>query len=618
MKSQLPIAASPDMVTSVVTWGTSASPRSDPLQFHLGDGMKQFGCFRLDTRNECLWQDGRQVGLTPKPFAVLRYLVENPQRLVTHDELLEKLWPNTYVQPQVLRTYVQELRKLLGDSLESPRYIRTVAGRGYWFVAEVEEEEVPASGSHERQIGPVTGRIFGRQAELERLKGLLRQATQGDRQVAFVTGESGMGKTALIDAFCGKFCGEVPAHIARGQCVEGFAGKEPYYPVIEALGHLAAVHGNGAVMPVRGERLLNEICDSIEAMSSEKTLVLVFEDLHWADLSTLDLLSALARRRQPVKLLLLGSYRPAEVSTGQHPLKRLKQDLVTHKLCTDVSLPPLGRDAVREYLVQELQQEIPPKGLPSFVHQHSEGNPLFMIAMLEHLIAQGFLQQQAGVWALRSALAEMDVGVPTALSEMIELQIDRLDAADQRLLEAASLIGVVFPAWAAAAALDGDLEEIEDQYEKLTRRLHFLHPAGHDELPDGTQSAFYVFAHGLYREVLRARQSPARRSRRHFRVAEKLERLFAGREMDVSTELAMHFEAAAEWVRAAQALCTAAGKAMLRGAREESVQLTNRALRLIENLTEPERQSAEQKIRQLIAGIGTDRRQKLDEISTAI
>ena len=319
--------------------------------------------------------------------------------------------------------------------------------------------------------------------------------------------------------------------------------------------------------PVRGERLLNEICDAIETIASEKTLVFVFEDLHWADLSTLDLVSALARRRQAARLLLLTSYPPAEVSAGQHPLKRLKQDLATHKLCTDVSLGPLEKDAVREYLEKELtryrtrgcKQETLPKGLASFVHQHCEGNPLFMIAMLEHLIAQGFIRQEAGVWQLRSALSEIDMGVPTALSEMIEMQIERLDPADQRLLEAASLIGVIFPAWAAAAALDGDLEDIEDQYEKLTRRLHFLHPAGHDELPDGTQSAFYVFAHGLYREVLRARQSPARRARRHLRVAEKLEKLFAGREMECLSELAMHFEAAAEWTRAAQALCAAAG-----------------------------------------------------------
>lgn len=592
--------------------------------------MKQFGCFQLDTRNECLWQNGTRIGLTPKLFAVLRYLVENPQRLVTHDEFLDKLWPETYVQPQVLRTYVLELRKLLGDSVESPRFIRTIPGRGYWFLAQVEEDGGYAADSPRAQHGPQPRRFVGRRQEFERLNGLLRHATQGDRQVIFITGETGIGKTALIDLFCRQCCSEDQVCIARGQCVEGFAGKEAYYPVIEALGQLcspnegkihvhvmrqkapswypqfAALHSDGSApiaVAVRGERMLNEICDAIEAMASEKTVVFVFEDLHWADLSTLDLISALARRRQAARLLLLASYRPAEVSAGQHPLKRLKQDLVTHKLCADVSLGPLEKDAVREYLVRELKQETLPKGLPSFVHQHCEGNPLFMIAMLEHLIAQSFIRQEAGVWQLRSALAEIDMGVPTALSEMIEMQIDRLEAADQRLLEAASLIGVIFPAWAAAAALDGDLEDIEDQYEKLTRRLHFLHPAGHDELPDGTQSASYVFAHGLYREVLRARQSPARRAKRHLRVAEKLEKLFAGRELDVSSELAMHFEAAAEWARAAQALCTAAGTAMRRGARDEGVKLTERALRLLENLSEPDRQAAEKKTRQQIAGV---------------
>jgi predicted ATPase/DNA-binding winged helix-turn-helix (wHTH) protein len=606
--------------------------------------MKQFGSFQLDTRNECLWQNGTRIGLTPKPFAVLRYLVENSQRLVTHDELLDKLWPETYVQPQVLRTYVLELRKLLGDSVENPRFIRTVPGRGYWFLAQVEDGSEHAADKPRPQprpqTGPLPGRIVGRRQELERLDELLRHAAQGDRQVIFITGETGIGKTALIDLFCRQWCSEDQVCVARGQCVEGFGGKEAYYPVIEALGQLcspnggkkhlhvmqqrapswyaqfAALHSDGPApmaAAVRGERTLNEICDAIEAMASEKTLVFVFEDLHWADLSTLDLISALARRRQAARLLLLSSYRPAEVSAGQHPLKRLKQDLVTHKLCADVSLGPLEKDAVQEYLVQELNikdlsgqesnGETLPKGLASFVHQHCEGNPLFMIAMLEQLIAQGFIRQEAGVWQLHSSLAEIDIGVPTALSEMIEMQIDRLDAADQRLLEAASLIGVIFPAWAAAAALDGDLEDIEDQYEKLTRRLHFLHPAGHDELPDGTQSASYVFAHGLYREVLRARQSPARRARRHLRVAEKLEKLFAGRELDVSSELAMHFEAAAEWARAAQALCTAAGAAMRRGARDEGVKLTERALGLLENLSEPERQAAERKTRQQIAGV---------------
>ena len=126
--------------------------------------MKQFGCFQLDTRNECLWQNGVRIGLTPKPFAVLRYLVENPQRLVTHDELLDKLWPETYVQPQVLRTYVLELRKLLGDSAENPRFIRTVPGRGYWFLAQVEDGGGYAADAR----GPQPGRIVGRRPEFER------------------------------------------------------------------------------------------------------------------------------------------------------------------------------------------------------------------------------------------------------------------------------------------------------------------------------------------------------------------------------------------------------------------------------------------------------------------
>ena len=588
--------------------------------------MKQFSCFQLDTQNECLWQNGARLVLTPKLFAVLRYLVENPQRLVTHDELLAKLWPETYVQPQVLRTYVLELRKLLGDEAENPQFIRTVRRRGYWFMAQVED-----GARYTADVGvPRPGGIVGRRDEFTKMSGLLRQVKRGERQVLFITGEAGIGKTALIDAFCREVCSESQIDIARGQSVEGFGGKEAYYPVMEALGQLCRQNGGEknlrvlqqsapswhaqlasphagdsqiAASPVKGERMLKEICDAIEAMSGEKTVILVFEDLHWADLSTLDLISALARRRSAAKLFLLSSYRPAEVNTGHHPLKRLKQDLDTHKLCTEAALRPLDKAAVSEYLARELKQPTLPKGLPSLVHQHSEGNPLFMIAMLEHLIAQGFIRQQAGCWQLQSELAEIEMGVPTVLSEMIEMQIEGLEAEDQRLLEAASLIGVVFPAWAAAAAVAGDLEDVEEQYEKLARRMHFLHPAGHDELPDGTRSAFYVFAHGLYREVLRGRQSPARRARRHLRVAEKLEKLFAGRESDVSRELAMHLEGAAEWVRAAQALCTAAENAQRRGARDEGVKLMKDALRLLENLSERDRATAERKIRKQLAGM---------------
>jgi predicted ATPase/DNA-binding winged helix-turn-helix (wHTH) protein len=593
--------------------------------------MRQFACFQLDTQNECLWRNGERIPLTPKPFAVLRYLVENPQRLVTHDELLEALWPETYVQPQVLRTYVLELRKVFNDDAGNARFIETVPKRGYRFIAPIEETASSATGFEQKAGAPVPSGLVGRATELEEFHRAMAEVLKGDRQVLFVTGEVGIGKTALVDAFCRQLGSSGQARMARGQSVEGFGGKEPYFPVMEALTQLCTESGDGKglrvlqqkapnwhaklavvmtseIKPapasaVPSERLLGELCDALEAMAVEAPLILVFEDLHWADHSTLDLISALARRRAQAKLMLIATFRPADVSDAQHPLKGLKQDLVTRKLCIEIALRPLAKGAVAEYLARELHQPKPPSGLTSFLHQHSEGNPLFMIAVLEHLISQNYLRRQDDLWELTSPLAEIDMGVPAALSELIELQIERLDPTDQRLLEAASLIGVIFPAWAAAAALNGDLEEIEDQYEKLTRRLNFLNPAGHDELPDGTQSAFYVFAHGLYREVLYKRQSSSRRTRRHCRVAEKLLQLFAGREQDVACELATHFEAAGDWLRAADALMTSAKAYLRRGDRGEAVLLMRQAGALVENLPERERAEAGAKIRKQISSL---------------
>src|SRR5580658_7026536 len=156
--------------------------------------MKQFGCFQLDTRNECLWQNGTRISLTPRPFAVLRYLVENPQRLVTHDELLEALWPETYVQPQVLRTYILELRKLLGDNPDEPQFIETIPKRGYRFLAPVAN----AAGS---SAGSPTPSLVGRDSELATLHAHLARARNAERPTVFITGDPGIGKTALIDAF---------------------------------------------------------------------------------------------------------------------------------------------------------------------------------------------------------------------------------------------------------------------------------------------------------------------------------------------------------------------------------------------------------------------------------
>ena len=577
--------------------------------------MKHFDVFRLDTSNECLWKEGKQLSLPPKPFAVLHYLTENPGRLVTHDELLDALWPETYVQPQVLRTYVLELRKLLGDDASQPRFIQTLPKRGYCFVAPVVEANGTARAATTlpaAEVKPST--IVGRDQEMARLIEMVASLAGGQRRVMFITGEAGIGKSALVEAFTQQLAASVPVCVARGQCVEGFGAKEEYYPVMEALGQLfqscdgdrasnilsemcpawlagtrstAENNHTPAARLASPPKMPGDLCAALEALASEKPLVLIFEDVHWADDATLQLISALARRRAQARLIVLATYRPQNVPVD-HPFKGVKQDLLIKRLCEEMALAPLTKDAVRDLLTAGLKQPCLPKGLSSFVHQHSDGNPLFAIAILEHLITEGFLQCETtdgkSEWKQRAPFQEMEAGVPQELAQMIELEIGRLTPTEQRVLEAGSLISVAFPAWAVAAALNEDTAETEEACDGLARRLHFLERAGQDELPDGTRSPFYVFAHGLYREVLYRRQASTRRAKRHTRIAERLGELFIGREANVARERAFHYEAADDWQRAVDALRDAATHAQQRKAYAEAADLLEHTLRIAENL----------------------------------
>src|SRR2546425_1426509 len=190
--------------------------------------MREFPPFRLDTVNQCLWRgDGvaeERMLLAPKAFDVLRYLVEHPGRLVAHKALLDALWPKTYVQPEVLKGHIAAIRAVLGDDARKPMFIETMSRRGYRFIASV-TEGVPASGAASARPAKV---LVGRDEALTQLHRCLeRMSMKGERQIVFVTGEPGIGKTAAADAFIDRAVGESPhIRLARGQCIEVMeAGK---------------------------------------------------------------------------------------------------------------------------------------------------------------------------------------------------------------------------------------------------------------------------------------------------------------------------------------------------------------------------------------------------------
>jgi DNA-binding winged helix-turn-helix (wHTH) protein len=565
--------------------------------------LKQFGSFVLDTANECLWSGSTQIALQPKPFAVIRYLVENPGRLITHDELLDALWPETFVQPQVLRTYMLELRKVLGDDAGQPRFIQTLPKRGYCFIPPVTEQSISAR-KFNAGCTELAG-ILDRDAELVQLAGHLESARTGQRQVMFLCGEAGIGKTALVDTFAHEAGTSVI--VGRGQCVPGMGHEENFYPVTEALGHLCAATaredicrvlarvapawlaalgrgacGDVAITASPGDRMPGSLCAALEEISQAKPLLLNIEDLQWADSGTIKLLAALARRRASARLMVVGTYRPRCLA-ADHPLKMMRQELLMQRLAEELLLLPLAKPVIVKLLCRELDCGELPSDLGAFVHHRADGNPMFALAILRHLITQKLLTRTGengeSHW-VASADIEDNAGVPDELVQMVELELERLSEHDQRLLEAGSLMPIAFPAWAVAAALEEDACNIEDACEALARRCCFMQRAGSDELPDGTTSGFYAFTHGLYREVLYQRQASTRRARWHLRVAERLGQLFAGRESHVAREMAMHYEAAGNWRLGTQALRSAARYAIERGAHVEAAELLERALRI--------------------------------------
>ncbi len=202
--------------------------------------------FRLDAENKSVWRDGQEIFLRPKSVAVLHYLMERPGQIVTKRALLNAIWPRTYVTDGVLRASIRELRKALHDDARVPQVIETIHGRGYRLIAppqpdcqDGQSSRFKVQGSKFKGNGsPLTltpesspPSCVGREAEIEQLTQLLDKAAQGERQVVFVTGEPGIGKTTVVDAFVDQIASRRGVWIAQGQCVAHYSPQVSERPV---------------------------------------------------------------------------------------------------------------------------------------------------------------------------------------------------------------------------------------------------------------------------------------------------------------------------------------------------------------------------------------------------
>ena len=570
--------------------------------------MKLFHSFRLDTVNHCLWAADERMRLTPKAFDLLRFLVDRADRVVTQEEILEAVWPGTYVNPEVVKKYVLEIRKVLGDPRDKPMFIETVHKRGYQFIAPVRNEHDASARDDGIQHDPG---IVGRESALAKLSHHLNRAMNGRCQIVFVTGEAGIGKTTLIDEFQ-RNAGRHATSIARGQCVEGFGGKEAYYPVLEALGQLTRDSVNNPLVQMLAnraptwliqfpslikpeqrdilqreilgatrERMLREICEALEILTHERPLLLIFEDLHWVDPSTLDLISALARRREQSRLMVVGTYRPDDVDTSQSPLKRLKQDLLVHRLCAEIALEPLAEPEIAEYLDAQFPEASLSRGLARMIHQHSGGNALFMSVIVRDMVEKGLIARDHGLWRLTKGLEDIEPGVPETLQQLLEAQFDRLTQLQQRVLSTASVAGESFSVLILASILELGSDNMEELCDRLAEKQQFIRSTGIYEFPNGRATAQYEFRHSLYRDFLYSRLPVGSRSKLHRRIGEQLEALWTNGMVEVASELVLHFEEGRDYEKAIKYLTRSAENATRRFEYRHGIDTLEHALQLV-------------------------------------
>jgi len=588
--------------------------------------------FCLDRTNECLLRGSQTIKLRPKAFAVLNQLIGRTGQLVTKEELLNTVWPETFVGDGVLKVTIRQLRDAFGDDPKTPSFIETAHRRGYRFIGQLAICGVTPATIQPNLPPPRSFGVVGRDEPLSRLQRWLQKVFGGERQVVFVTGEAGIGKTAFLDAFVQNFASNPSIRISTGQCLEQYGTSEAYLPVLDAIGRLCRkqpevlevlrAHApmwllqmpalvsaserevlSRLVSGATRERMLREMGEALAALSQERPLVLLLEDLHWSDYSTLDLISYVARQRESAQLMLIGTLRKSELIVSGHPLKVVKQELLLKQLCKELPLDYLTEEAVTQYLQMRFPLHRFPPALSALIHERTDGNSLFMVNAVDYLLREEAIVESDAGWVLATEIEKVEVGVPDGIREMIEKQIDRLAVEEQRMLEVASAVGAEFSSLAIVAGSESDRTAVETCCDSLARRGQFIREFDVQALPNGEAVTRYQFIHALYQNVLYQRLSVSRRAQLHRAIGEQAEQVFGPRAGEIAAELAVHFEQARDFKRAAKYLQRAADNAMRRFAYREAITLARRGLELLDKLPDTDERAQQELWLQLTLGV---------------
>ncbi|HYR44763.1 MAG TPA: AAA family ATPase [Terriglobia bacterium] len=466
----------------------------------------EFDDFRVDTGQFLVMKDGATTPITPTVFRILLALLERAGETVTKEDLMKFVWPDSFVEEGNLNRNVSTLRKTLDEKPCDHKYIETIPKTGYRFIAPVRRVDYqPPAGTPRKTLNVNVCHVVGRESERKELRRAYDLAHEGHGGLICVSGDAGLGKTALVDLFVADLLQDGQAfHLARGRCSESLADGEPFIPWIEALGAFAHEPRVGEAMqsaaptwyreishtgPGEPRRMKRELLDFCKQISTVHPLVLVIDDFHWADVCSVDLLAYIAPRLESTRTLVVICYRPAEMKVTAHPFLQVRTDLLTRGVCTELQMRRLERADVEKHLALEYPEAQFPEDYAGFLQAKTEGNPLFLRELVR------------GTGQLTDATRDM-----------IRLKINRLDDTHRQLLVTASVQGREFDSAVLAKSLNLSALDVEEALNSVAETHGIIERVREQQLPDGKFTVRYRFVYGFYQEACFESLEPTRKA----------------------------------------------------------------------------------------------------------
>ena len=427
--------------------------------------------------------------------------------------------------------------------------------------------------------------FVGREPELDRLEREAALALDlGSGRSVFIQGSAGAGKSALAAEFLDRMVRDHPeVTLGRGRCLQTFGTADPYLPFVEALRDLSDETTAGfvqretlsqmiaeltpfwlAAIPMVGnvlsagyatarkisssgaggsdgapsrEALFVQYLELIRGLAKQAPLIFFFDDLHWADHSSIALLNHISRGIASQRVLIVATLRDDEAERDKHPVMGLVRDLERENIGSKLTISDLDSGTLHQLLRGAFEGDVS-EPLHRWLESTAGGNPLFATELVRLLKQSGAVHERHGEWHLTHAIA--DLPVPRSAEAVIEGRIQALDAEEAKLLQYASVEGTEFNSIVLAEMLEEDELDVLERLEQLDRKHHLVRTTGKLDLPDGEIATLLEFRNALFQTVLYRQVVGKRRILLHRKAGECLERVFGAGSERAASKLARH------------------------------------------------------------------------------